>query len=113
MKVELIKNGMVAGHASWKPMQPPFDKALSFVTEDIPTTEKAANIYNVSMLPAYRGLGYSKELLSSLINDVPPDYDLLWLTVDKRNDVAIALYDSQGFEKVATRASTWLMIKKR
>ena len=61
-------------------------------------------IVNINILDSYKGKGYSKLLMNSLLNyKEENNVENITLEVNKENSIAINLYKSYGFKEVGIR----------
>lgn len=67
----------------------------------------SCNLFGLGILPPYRGKGFGKHLLHSLIAQTPADKEL-YLQVSGKNTVALQLYLNHGF-RVSTQQDFWLL----
>ena len=74
------------------------DEIITCVVEK--KIEDFNNLSFVYTYPQYRNKGYSKKLLSLVINDLLKDASYITLFVDKKNPVSNKLYKDLGFEIV-------------
>ena len=79
------------------------DEALTFAAEpaavDDSAAEEAGYELAIFVLSAYQGAGIGTELVETLLGHGQAEgIDRVWLTVERWNDPAIALYRKVGFE---------------
>lgn len=86
------------------------DRHIVLVADDltaygaISVAADVADLDRIAVMPAARGRGLARELLTALIDSARDlGADRLLLEVAADNEAAIGLYDSFGFETISTR----------
>ena len=69
--------------------------------------ETIGNIFGLGILPKYRGHGYGKDLLQTLLSRIPADKKI-YLQVSSWNAAAFQLYQKAGF-KIMAQQDFWLL----
>lgn len=67
----------------------------------------SGNIFGLGILPEYRGHGYGKSLLQTLLTRIPADKKI-YLQVSSQNAAAFQLYQKAGF-KIMAQQDFWLL----
>jgi len=67
----------------------------------------SGNIFGLGILPEYRGHGYGKSLLQTLLTRIPADKKI-YLQVSSQNAAAFQLYQKAGF-KIVAQQDFWLL----
>jgi ribosomal protein S18 acetylase RimI-like enzyme len=89
--------------AAWYRLFKEGEPGYGFVDEETPELA-------IAIVPSRRGRGLGKELLEGLIASAKRDgFPRLSLSVDRDNP-AIGLYESFGFQKVAEQGRSWTMV---
>ncbi|GHO54097.1 GNAT family N-acetyltransferase [Ktedonobacter robiniae] len=72
---------------------------------DVHEAEGRIGIYSVGVIPAYRGRGYGRQMLESVLRDIPErEQKVITLDVETDNTPALHLYRSCGFRVARTYA---------
>ncbi|WP_225639184.1 ribosomal protein S18-alanine N-acetyltransferase [Candidatus Profftia sp. (ex Adelges kitamiensis)] len=66
---------------------------------------KEATLFNIAVTPSYQRQGLGRKLFQELISDLVKKKNILklWLEVRDSNHLAIAFYESMGFNEVSIR----------
>ncbi len=62
----------------------------------------AVDLCTFGVLPEHRGRGFGRQILEQVIQDVLPEGKTIYIEVETKNDTALSLYLSCGFQSVAT-----------
>lgn len=96
-------NGDPAG-AAWYRLFADADRGFGFVSTEIPEL-------GIGVVPRWRGRGAGVALLRQLVEVARADgHAGLSLSVDDRNDRALALYERLGFTRVGRHGDSWTML---